>query len=81
MIPKTHTTYVFSFFMALLMSSIMSSIISIANVGLVNGIVGIWLKAWGLAFLIALPTMTLITPLVRKLVALVVEDGNSGPRR
>jgi hypothetical protein len=74
MIPKKHTAYVFSFFMALLMSSIMSSIISIFNVGLIDGIVVIWLKAWTLAFVIAFPTLTLITPMVRKLVSIVVED-------
>ncbi len=61
--------------MALLMSSIMSSIISVFNMGLIDRILLIWLKAWSLAFVIAFPTITLITPLVRKLVSAVVEDG------
>ncbi len=42
--------------------------------GLISGIVDIWLKAWALAFTIAFPTITVITPLVRKLVSLVVEQ-------
>ncbi|HCS65171.1 MAG TPA: DUF2798 domain-containing protein [Cellvibrio sp.] len=58
--------------MALLMSCIMSFIISVFNVGLVDNIVLIWLKAWLFAFIVAFPTILLITPTVRKLVAVVV---------
>jgi Protein of unknown function (DUF2798) len=58
--------------MALLMSGIMSFVISVFNVGLIDGIFFIWLKAWLLAFVIAFPTIVLVTPLVRKLVSLVI---------
>lgn len=71
-INKQYTPQVFSFFMALLMSCIMSFIISVFNVGLVDNIVLIWLKAWLFAFIVAFPTILLITPTVRKLVAVVV---------
>lgn len=73
MISKKYTAQVFSFFMALLMSCIMSFVISIFNVGLVSGILLVWLKAWAFAFVVAFPTIILITPIVRKLVGLVVE--------
>ena len=72
MIPKRFTGQVFSFFMALLMSGIMSFVISAFNVGWVDGIALIWLRAWALAFAVAFPTIILITPVVRKLVAMVV---------
>ena len=74
MIPHKYTPYVFSFFMALLMSCIMSLVITLFNVGIVQGIALIWLKAWGFAFVVAFPTVVLVAPLVRKLVALVIED-------
>lgn len=77
LIQKQYAPQVFSFFMALLMSSIMSFIISIFNIGIVNGIFFIWLKAWALAFIIAFPTIILITPLVRKLVTSVVLQDSS----
>lgn len=74
MIPKKYSGYAFSFFMSLLMSSIMSLVISIFNVGLIDGIVIIWLKAWAFAFTVALPAIILVTPLVRKLVFTFVEQ-------
>jgi len=60
-------TVVFAFFMALFMSGFMSLVISIFNVGLVDNIVILWLKAWAFAFCVAFPTVILIAPLVHKL--------------
>lgn len=74
MIKKQYSSYVFSFFMALLMSGIMSFVISVFNLGLPANILTLWLKAWAMAFLIALPAIIMVTPLVRKLVSLVIED-------
>jgi hypothetical protein len=74
LIPKKYTTYVFSFFMALLMSCTMSLVISIFNVGLIEGIVSIWLKGWGFSFIVAFPTVIVVSPIVRKLVNLVIEN-------
>jgi hypothetical protein len=72
MIPAKYTHYVFSFFMALLMSCIMSFVITVFNVGLIDNLLFIWLKAWGFAFMVAFPTINVVAPIVRKLVALVV---------
>ncbi|MDN3638094.1 DUF2798 domain-containing protein [Simiduia curdlanivorans] len=60
--------------MALLMSCLMSFVISLFNVGLVHNILLIWLKAWAFAFVIAFPAVIAVSPLVRRLVAWVVED-------
>ncbi|MGE3153321.1 MAG: DUF2798 domain-containing protein [Nitrospiraceae bacterium] len=65
MIPKNHTGHVSSFLLDLIMSGLMSSIISVVNMGLINGIIVIWLKAWAQALIIAFPTLTVITPAVR----------------
>ena len=50
----------------------MSLVIRIFNVGLVFNILSIWLKAWIFAFVIAFPAVVLVTPVVRKLVSLVI---------
>ena len=64
--------------MALLMSGIMSFVISVFNVGMVANIVTIWLKAWVFAFMVAFPTIIIVSPVVNKLVSLVLhEDSNS----
>lgn len=73
MIARQYTPYVFSFFMSLLMSGIMSFVITLLNLGPVEGLLGIWLHAWGIAFVVAFPTIVAVTPLVRLLVNLVLD--------
>lgn len=74
MISRKYQRVVFSFFMALLMSCIMSLVISVFNVGLVSNIISIWLRAWGFAFVVAFPTILVVAPIVHKLVAMVLQD-------
>ena len=50
----------------------MSLVITVFNVGLVDNLLFIWLKAWGFAFCVAFPTINVVAPIVRKLVTLVV---------
>lgn len=73
MIDVKYTRIVFSFFMALLMSGIMSLVITVFNIGWVDNIVSIWLQAWLFAFSVALPTILIISPIVHRLVAIVVK--------
>lgn len=73
MIDAKYARVVFSFFMALLMSGIMSLVITVFNIGFVADIISIWLKAWLFAFSVALPTILIISPLVHRLVSLVVK--------
>jgi len=74
MISRKHHKIVFSFFMALLMSCIMSFVISVFNVGMVTNIVTIWLKAWSFAFVVAFPAIIIVSPIVHKLVSLVLHE-------
>jgi Protein of unknown function (DUF2798) len=74
MIPSRYSPYVFSFFMSLLMSGVMSFCITLLNLGWVTDVVILWLQAWSAAFVIAFPTIVLITPLVRRLVTLVIQN-------
>ena len=67
---------VFGFFMALLMSCFMSLVISIFNVGFVDNILYIWLRAWTVAFTVAFPTVIVVTPAVRKLVTITLKSKN-----
>jgi TctA family transporter len=77
MIDRKHHKIVFALFMALLMSCIMSFVISVFNVGLVSNIVHVWLKAWAFAFIVAFPTITVVAPIVHKLVSLVLKEESS----
>ncbi|MBE1301452.1 MAG: DUF2798 domain-containing protein [Alteromonadaceae bacterium] len=72
MIPAKYRQYVFAFFMALLMSCLMSFVITWFNIGLVSGFWLTWLNAWSFAFLVAFPAVILVSPLVHKLSDLVL---------
>jgi hypothetical protein len=77
MIKQKYENLVFAFFMSLIMSGIMSLVITIFNTGitdhgLVNNIIAIWLQAWLFSFLIALPTILAISPVIAWLVKLVI---------
>ena len=74
MISRKYHKIVFSFFTALFMSGVMSFAISVFNVGMVSNIIAIWLQAWSFAFFIAFPTIIIISPIVHKLVSLVLHE-------
>ena len=72
-IDRKYQHIVFGFFMAFLMTCFMSLIISIFNVGFVDNILYIWLKAWAFAFIVAFPTVVVVAPVVRKLVEITLK--------
>ena len=73
MINRKYKSFVFSFFMSLLMSGIMSLAITIFNLGLVDDLLIIWLRSWVFAFFIAFPVIILVSPVVHKIVSFVVD--------
>ena len=77
MIDRKYQPVVFGFFMALLMSCLMSFVVSIFNVGFVNNILIIWLKAWVFSFIVAFPTVLVVAPIVRKLVTVCLKPEDS----
>ena len=75
-ISRKYQPIVFAFFMALLMSCLMSFVVTTFNVGLVDNLISIWLKAWGIAFSVAFPTIIVVAPIVRKLSGFVLEGSD-----
>ena len=72
MLASQYRPVVFSFFMALFMSCLMSIVITLFNIGWVEGIGLIWLKAWGFAFVVAFPCVLIVAPLVNIVVSKLV---------
>jgi hypothetical protein len=81
MIPTRYTRLVYAFFMALLVSMLVSLAITLSNLGFVDGLLIIWLRAWLSAWLVAFPSVTLMAPLVNRLVAVVVKGDENGQVR
>ena len=74
MVAQKHQSLLFAFFMALLMSGIMSLVLSLpVYQGPMQNLMWHWLKDWHLSFWVAMPTTLLVTPLVKKLTALLVK--------
>ncbi|MBN2964090.1 DUF2798 domain-containing protein [Sulfurospirillum sp. T05] len=73
MIPKRYEFLLFAFFMSLFMSFLMSGVITLINIGAVEGFLLLWFLAFVKAFLVAFPTILVVVPQVRKLVGLLIE--------
>lgn len=58
---------VFSFVMGAIMVFIMTFIITLANVGWIEGFVRLWLKAFAIAYVAAVPIIFFLAPFARKL--------------
>ena len=67
-IPERYALVTFYFFMALLMSGLMSLVVTTINMGWVPNLVSIWIKAWTVGFIAALPAIMVVTPMVKKIV-------------
>ncbi|PID48362.1 MAG: hypothetical protein CR967_00255 [Proteobacteria bacterium] len=74
MIAKKYEFLVFSFFMSLFMSILMSGVITFINIGLVEDFAFIWLEAFCKAFVVAFPAVLVVVPQVRKIVKILVRS-------
>lgn len=74
MFPKKFQPFVFAFFMALLMSCLMSFVITVFNIGLVDNLLTMWLQAWSFAFIVAYPAVVFVAPIVHKLTAMTIQS-------
>ncbi len=66
------------FIMPLVLSVIMTSIVSFIStlraVGFQDALPGQWLQAWGLSWAVAFPVLFAVLPIVRRVVAALVES-------
>ena len=74
-LPRALTPYVFSFYMALIMSLAMSAVLVVANVGIGADFVDRVLTSWRIAFPAAFAIVLAVRPIVLRLVALTVRMG------
>ena len=74
MINKKYEFILFAFLMAAFMAGFMSFIVTLINIGFVDGILWLWLEAYWKAFLVAFPTIFIVVPQVRRVVALLIKN-------
>jgi len=73
MIAKKYEMILFAFLMSFFMAGFMSFIVTLINIGFVDGILYFWLEAYWKAFLVAFPTIIVVVPRVRKIVGMLIE--------
>ena len=72
MIPNRFEFHIFSFFMSLLMSGVMSlAMLTLESITLTEVLVN-WPKAWAVSMLVAFPVSLFVVPLTQRLVSRIV---------
>ena len=66
------------FVLSVLMTCIVSGVATWHNLGLVANFASVWLGAWVFSWTIAFPALLLVLPLVRRIVAAIVETPGGG---
>ena len=74
MMPARFAPVLFGLILSGLMSLIVSGIATVRATGLVPEFPELWLTAWLTSWLVAFPTVLVVAPLARRLVAKMVRD-------
>jgi hypothetical protein len=69
MIPARFAPILFGFFLSGLMSLIVAGIATFRAVGLPHDFISLWMGAWAASWIVAFPTVLVVAPLARRLVA------------
>ena len=70
--PARFAPILFGLILSGLMSFVVSGVATVRAVGLPDGFVQLWLGAWTFSWMVAFPTVLLVAPLVRRIVAKLV---------
>ena len=67
----------FALIMGIITTCIISFTLVAVNVGFVDSFLRIWLKSWGIAYLVVIPAILIIGPLVQKFVESILNKKDS----
>ena len=70
--PQKKFHLVFSIFMGAMMISIMTFVITLVNVGWGPQFLGLWLRAFAIAYVVGVPVIFFLAPVARKLTGRVL---------
>ncbi len=74
MIHKRFTSVIFNLIMSFLMALVMSAVLVTINVGIGPDFLQLWMRSFGLAFVVAFPAALVIEPLSSRLTAWLIKD-------
>ena len=73
-LPPRYAAFVMPLILSILMTFVVSAISTLKSLGPTPAFLATWPTAWALSWLVAFPTLLVVLPLVRRIVALVVES-------
>ncbi|CAM5765320.1 DUF2798 domain-containing protein [Bosea minatitlanensis] len=71
-LPARYAAVVMPFILSVLMTFVVSGISTLKALGPTAAFLWTWPESWALSWIVAFPTLLLVLPLVRRLVAVVV---------
>ena len=74
-LPARFAGLVMPLVLSIMMTFLVSGISTLKSVGATLVMPAAWMGAWGVSWLVAIPALLLLLPVVRRIVALVVEPG------
>ncbi|MGJ4891601.1 DUF2798 domain-containing protein [Bradyrhizobium sp. HKCCYLS3077] len=72
-LPARYAAVVMPFTLSVLMTFVVSAIATLKSLGPTPAFIATWPAAWAISWVVAFPTLLAVLPLVRRIVALVVE--------
>lgn len=70
--PQKKFHLVFSLIMGAMMIFLMTLVITFINVGLIDNFLRLWMKAFGIAYVVGVPVIFFLAPVARKLTGRVL---------
>jgi len=71
-LPARYASLVLPFFLTCVMTCVVSGISTLRVAGLGPGVLGTWMVSWAMSWTVAYPTMLLVLPTVKRVVAALV---------
>lgn len=72
-LPARYASIVMPLVLSILMTFVVSGISTLKSLGFTPAFLATWPAAWALSWIVAFPTLLAVLPLVRRIVAMVVE--------
>jgi hypothetical protein len=73
-LPARYHAIVLPLILSFFMTCVVSLISTLRSVGLIEGVVPLWLGAWGLSWAVAFPLLLVVMPLARAVARWCVEE-------
>ncbi|HRK25531.1 MAG TPA: DUF2798 domain-containing protein [Beijerinckiaceae bacterium] len=77
-IPARHTWLVMPAILALLMTFVVSGISTLRAIGPGPEFLAKWMGSWALSYVVAYPTLLVVMPVVRRILAAIMEPAPKG---